>query len=195
MKRSMAVLIVLGALLLIGIGAAHAADVAAPAPPVAEPTALAAAANQLMTQTVLPILLALFSGLATVVLNFFRKKLKLQLSAETESWIMGQAEHAVQYVAELAASKFKFNNLRLTGSDQLDLAIARLTGLVPKLSREDAEKYVMAALARIPGVGSTGDSALVSGGTAPALPAAAPADTGKISPEDIKAALGKLIAS
>lgn len=125
---------------------------------------LSDAVNGLISNTLIPIIVALIGSLISLVLMKLKKKLNIQVAAETEALIQNQAENAVQLVAEKAAAKLKFSGIKLTKNESLDFAIAALISKTPKLTREQAEQYVHAALARIPGIGATGDSSLVPGG-------------------------------
>jgi hypothetical protein len=89
-----------------------------------------------------------------------RTLLKLKLSADTEAWLRTQAENAVQMVAEKAAAGIKYDTMKLTGKEKLDMAIAALITKIPDLTKEQADAYIHAALARIAGVGATGDASL-----------------------------------
>ncbi len=161
MKRL--VVLMLMAVLFIGTmsNVAFAAD-AAPA----TQSALGNAVKDTVDNTIIPLLVALIGSLISIVMVKIKKRLNIQLSAETEAWIQRQAEAAVQMVAEKAASKIKYNKIALTKNEKLDMAIASLVSKVPHLTKEQADAYIHAALARIPGIGATGDASL----TPPAPP-------------------------
>ena len=125
-------------------------------------TVMGTALSSLFTDTILPIIVSLVGGLVGLILLTVKKKLNVQLSAETEAWISKQAETAVQGVAEKAAAKFKGSNISFSKNEKLEAAIASLITKVPHLTPEQADGYIAAALARIPGVGATGDASLVS---------------------------------
>jgi hypothetical protein len=136
---------------------AFAADAA-----LATQSALGSAVKDVVDNTIIPLLVALIGSLISIVLVKIKKKLNIQLSTETEAWIQRQAEAAVQMVAEKAASKIKYGNIALTKNEKLDMAIASLVSKVPHLTKEQADAYIHAALARIPGVGATGEQSLVA---------------------------------
>lgn len=116
-------------------------------------------------QSLVTLIAAFVMGLISVVLNKVRQKYGLQVSAANEQWIKDQAEHAVQYVAEIAAKKAKVEDgkMKLSGNALLSTAISLVVANVPKMTREQAAVYVQAALARIPGLGATGDCSYVVG--------------------------------
>ena len=153
------ILLVLGVCIL-SAAATHAADQAAA---VAPDITLGDAIRGLVTDTVIPLVVSLVGALLSAVLIKLKKKFNVQLSAETEDWINKQAENAVQMVAEKAAAKIKYENIQLTGSEKLNMAIAALVTKVPKVTRDQADQYIHAALARISGLGATGDKALITG--------------------------------
>lgn len=112
----------------------------------------------LMNGTVIPMLVALIGALISIALLKIKQKLNIQIAAETETWIQDQAENAVQMVAEKAAAKLKYDSLKLSNNAKLDMAIGSLITKVPKISKEQADVYIHAAIARIKGEGSTGVS-------------------------------------
>ncbi|MFA6054038.1 MAG: hypothetical protein WC769_01560 [Thermodesulfovibrionales bacterium] len=116
-------------------------------------------------ESLVTLIAAFVMGLISVVLNKVRQKFGIQVSAANEAWIQSQAEHAVQYVAEIAAKKAKITNgaIKLSGNALLNTAVSLVIANVPKLSKEQGAIYVQAALARIPGLGATGDCSYVVG--------------------------------
>jgi hypothetical protein len=119
-------------------------------------TPLAEALGDLVVNTLLPVLVALAGTLASIALYRLKAWLKIKTSAEFDIWVSGRAEEAVQYVGETAAAKLKTAKVKMTGSEKLNIAVARLIERVPSLSREQAEMCVHAALARVSGEGATG---------------------------------------
>jgi hypothetical protein len=119
-----------------------------------------------VAESILSILYAAVSSFVLILLNLARKKFGINISSDTEKWVQSQAEHAVQYVEELAMKQYKYNNVNVTHNAQMNTAITWLVTKVPTLSREQAGIYINAALARIPGLGATGSSSLVVGGDA-----------------------------
>jgi cytolysin (calcineurin-like family phosphatase) len=141
------------------IGSVHAQEVAAVAQ-TATQTDLGAALKGLLNDTVIPLVISLVGALVSLALLKLKNKFSLELKAETESWIRSQAENAVQMVAEKAAASEKLSGLKVGSNDKLNQAIAWLVTKVPALTNDQADAYIHAAIARIPGVGSTGDQSL-----------------------------------
>lgn len=136
-----------------------AADEAAAA---AQASPLGSAIKGVVSDTVIPLLVSLVGILGSIVLIKLKNKFNVQLAAETEAWINRQAENAVQMVAEKSAAMVKWDNVTIGSSDKLNMAIASLVTKVPKLTKDQADAYIHAALARIPGVGATKNAALTA---------------------------------
>lgn len=141
-------------MVLVPAALAAGADVSAPGTPLSE------ALSGVMLNTVLPVAVSLIGGLVALVLAKLRQKLNIQIAKETDAWIQQQAEAAVQMVAEKAAARLKYNTMIMTKNQKLDMALAALLAKVPAISKEQADSYIHAALARIAGVGATGDKSL-----------------------------------
>ena len=155
MKRLMSLMVLISMFLMVGISLAADAVVPATSP-------IGEAVKMVVNDTILPVLSALILSLISLVLLKLKQKWSIQLSTKTEEWIKGQAENAVQMVEEkaMAAVNAKLSILT-TKNEKLDTAIAYLMSKSPKLTKVQAEAYVLAALARIPGLGATGDKSLV----------------------------------
>jgi hypothetical protein len=125
---------------------------------------LTTAVNGVINNTLIPIIIAFIGSLVSLILIKLKKKLNIQVAAETEAWLQNQAESAVQLVAEKAAARLKVEKVSFTKNEKLNIAIAALISKAPKLTREQADEYVHSALARIPGIGATGDASLVPDG-------------------------------
>jgi hypothetical protein len=125
------------------------------------PTPVGEALGAFLTNTVLPVLGSLVAALVSLILLAIRKKTGIQAGAEYDAWLAKQAETAVQMVAEKAAAAVKLDQMKFTSSEKLEMAIAALVSKAPKLTEEQADQYVHAALARIPGLGATADAAFV----------------------------------
>jgi hypothetical protein len=172
MKRLIAVLMLIMVFFTVGI--VFAADVATQVTDAVNP--FGEALKNAINTFVIPILTALILSLLSWLLLYLQKKTGITLSADKQAFINAQAEVAVQMVAEKAAQLFKYENIKLSKDQMLNNGAAFLLTMVPKLTQAQAENYVHAALARIPGLGSTGDSAFVAsqgntGILAQALPA------------------------
>ena len=154
MKKILCLLMLILSLCMVSISLAG--DVTAPVS-----TPLGDALRSVVNDTVIPLVVAVIMGLVGLVLVKIKSKLNMQIKAETEDWIKKQAESAVQMVAEKSASKIKYGGIVLTKNEKLDMAIAAVVSKTPKLSREQADAYIHAALARIKGLGATKDDALV----------------------------------
>ncbi len=140
------------------VGPAYAADQATPA--VARPgEMLAIVINNLL----IPLIVALVGSIVSVVLVWLKRWLGIKASAETEARIAAAAESVVQMVAEKAANQAKLSDGQWpSGAKQLGDAVDALVARIPKLTPDEADAYIHAALARIPGLGATGDVSYVA---------------------------------
>jgi len=114
----------------------------------------------LLNNVVYPILGPLLLGLGTLLLNIIRKKWNLQISADTEAMLLGQAKNAIGYAEELASAYLKEKEIQLTGSEKLNRAIQQLMISAPKISADQAEALIHSALGLVSGAGATGDKAV-----------------------------------
>jgi len=132
---------------------AFAADVTAANP-------MGDALGNLLESVVFPILGPFLLGLATLLLNILRKKLNLQISADTEAMLLGQAKNAISYAEEKAADIAKRKVSGWEGPPKLQVAVTHLMASAPKISQESADRLVHAALGMTEGAGATGDKAV-----------------------------------
>jgi len=126
-------------------------------------TQAGSALKQVINETLIPLLVSVVGALVSLVLIKVKQKLNLNISQQQEAWINRQAENAVQFVAEKTAAKLKIDNISFTSNEKLETAIAYLITRAPKLTRDQADQYIHAAIARIPGAGATNDRSLIPG--------------------------------
>jgi hypothetical protein len=158
MKKLVSILALLMVLMTIGI--VFAADVATQVQDVVNP--FGEAVRSAVNGFIIPISTALIMSLVSLLLVYLQKKTGITLSSDKQKFINDQAEVAVQMVAEKAATLMKYETIKMSSNDKLNAGAAFLVSMVPKLTPAQAQNYVHAALARIPGVGATGDNALVA---------------------------------
>jgi len=72
------------------------------------------------------------------------------------------AASGVGVAEEAALNAFKQKGMKITSNGKLDIAVAHVLGAIPSISRATAETYVHAALAKIGGVGATGEQKVIS---------------------------------
>lgn len=126
----------------------------------AEDSAVGIAVAGLWSGVVVPVIASLCLGLLGLVLDKLRKKYNLQISSETQAYLGSIAERGIALAEERGAAYIKANVMKITGRDKLDIAIAHVLESAPKVTREQADTLVHAALARLQGAGATGDKAL-----------------------------------
>jgi hypothetical protein len=145
-------------LTLVLVGSALAADNAGG-------SLVSSALAGLVTNVVVPVMTAVVPVLIGAVLIKLRAWFGIQADAKRDAQIAALAEVAVQAAAEKAAVALKLSqgNAGIGAAEKLSMAVAALVAQVPKLTPEQADQAVHAALARIPGLGATGAAAYVAG--------------------------------
>ncbi len=113
------------------------------------------AVASLFSGVVVPVLASLLLGLIGVVLNKIRVKTGLQISDTMQQQLERAALAGVAFAEEKAAAAIKSKIQGLTGREKLDLAISHVLASVPKVSREQADIFVHAALGKVSGPGAS----------------------------------------
>ena len=109
-----------------------------------------------LTSVIFPVLSAFLIGMVGVILNIIRKKYNVQVSQSTQTYLEELAAQGVARAEELAAQAIKKNVDKFTSREKLNSAINHILLSAPKISKEKAEGLVHAALAKMDGVGATG---------------------------------------
>lgn len=120
-------------------------------------TPLSTAAAGFLSTFVFPLLSAFLLGLISWAVSRISKKWHLDFLIKNEGLIEKAAYRGITYTEEIAARRVKESALKLTGNEKLDLAVSQVLAAAPELSREQASGYVHSLLARLPGVGATGE--------------------------------------
>lgn len=141
------------AITVLFCSAAMGADGAAPAASPA-PAALAA----FLTDTVFPVVTALFMGVVTIFLNRLGAKYKIDALTQQGNFLERLAYQGIT-LAEERAAQYVGSKSRLTGRDKLDIAVSHVLSVMPKVSEASARRLVESLLAQIPGAGATKDIA------------------------------------
>jgi hypothetical protein len=149
--------------LVVAATVAFAADPLPAHSPIAE--AAAGSFVQALTGTVFPLLAAGIVGLVGWAFRKLAVKWHMEGLLVHQDLVEKAALQGISLAEERAAAMVK-NSLaqKLTGREKLALAIGHVTSVVPNVSIDQATNIVKALLARIPGVGATGDSAVASPG-------------------------------
>jgi hypothetical protein len=143
---------------------AYAADPVAPVAASPAPAALAG----FLRDTVFPIISAILMGFLSVFLARLGAKYKIDALTQKNNFVEQIAMQGIS-LAEEKGAQLIGSKAQLTGNDKMDIAIAHVLTALPKIPPAQVQSIVNGLLARIPGVGATGDKAL-----ALPLPAAAP---------------------
>lgn len=111
----------------------------------------------LLYNFVFPFITALLMGLAALVLNWLRKKFRLEANEKQDEAILAAARRGIALAEEKAAAYAKVAGQKtLAGHQKLDIAIGHIVSAVPQVSPSYADQVVHSLLAKIPGVGATG---------------------------------------
>jgi hypothetical protein len=124
-------------------------------------TAAAAAETEgvsgFLVNFIVPLGAALLVGLVNWAVYAVARKYNLDIVLRNQDVIERAALKGISLAEEYAAQALKQKNIRLSGNDKLNMAIDQVLSAAPKLSREEASEWVNAVLARVKGVGATGE--------------------------------------
>lgn len=124
------------------------------------------AIGSVLTGTVFPVITALFMGVFGVFMRKLTAKYHLDGLLRHQEFLEKVALQGITMAEERAAAYAK-NGLaqKLNGREKLAIAVNHICDAMPKVSDEQAKSIVNSLLARIPGVGATGDTAIALGGS------------------------------
>lgn len=111
----------------------------------------------------LPVMGALLMALASWALHSLQKKLGVELNAKANEAILGTVRQGIAIAEERAAQAAKANvtdDDRKAGAQKAAWAAAFVEKQWPKLASDDVDDLIHSELARLKGVGATGDKAL-----------------------------------
>jgi len=123
-------------------------------------TPLGESISGVLSGTVFPLINALLAGLIGWAVVHIGNKYKIDALINSEALIQSAAYKGVSMAEEFAARKMKTMNIKIASSQKLNMAIAQVLNAAPKLTQEEAAGYVESALAKITGVGATGEKAV-----------------------------------
>jgi hypothetical protein len=155
MKRSRILFQFAIVMILCLVGTAFAAE----APAV---TDFGAALTGFLIYTVLPLVAALVSGYGLVLVNKLRIRWNIKILNDNAATIDALAEKAIRAAEEMGAAyiKTKLGPKDWTGNEKLEYAITSIMKAAPHVSREKADELVHSTLARLSGVGATGEKSV-----------------------------------
>jgi hypothetical protein len=108
--------------------------------------------------TVMPVIAALVLGLLSVLIQKISKKLGTDILIRNQELIESLALKGISYAEEKAYLAIK-NNSHLQSDTKLKLAVAYVVDAMPATTPEQAQRIVESLLARVKGVGATGERA------------------------------------
>lgn len=116
--------------------------------------------EQIITNTIQPILVSLISALVPVLIalacRFLAKKTGIAISDASQAKLEDIAKKSVLAVEEKATASFKISGEKWPTYLKHQGAMDRIFALAPSLSHDQADLLVYWAVAKIPGIGATG---------------------------------------
>lgn len=117
------------------------------------------AVGVLFRDSIAPVITGFALGLIGVILDLVRKRTGLKLSQENEARLLEWAKQGVAIAQEKGEAYIKANaGRKMPGGDKLKIAMSHLMAFAPKVTPEQADALVHAALARTAGAGATKDA-------------------------------------
>ena len=116
--------------------------------------------NEFLTGTVFPLVTALVVGLVSLLIKRLATKYKLEGLLKHQELIEKLATQGITKAEELAVSYVKTKQPELSSGNKLTVAIEHIMKAMPKVSEQQATDIVHSMLARLSGVGATGDTAI-----------------------------------
>ncbi len=106
---------------------------------------------------IISIVAVILMGFVTLALKKLAEYFNVKITADKQIMIEAAARRAVSFVEERAESyvKHKISGLS-SGNEKLDSAITHMVNAGVKISRDQAQEFIEAELAKMAGVGSTG---------------------------------------
>jgi len=120
-------------------------------------TPLGQALADFFTNTLFPVINALLIGLIGWAVIKIGNKYKIDALIDAELMIQNAAAKGIALAEEMAAKKLKTANIKVSGNEKLDIAVAQVLQAAPKISRDQAQEYVEAILAKTKGTGATNE--------------------------------------
>lgn len=148
---------ILGSLLVLSLVVMVGTCLAAAAATV---PAAASGFSQIVDNTVQPVLVSLIGAMLPLLIAFgcryLTKLTGVTVSQASQQQLEGIAEKSVLAVEEKATASLKNAGEKWTGYQKHKEAIDNILALAPSLSHDQADMLVHWAIAKIPGLGSTG---------------------------------------
>jgi len=111
-----------------------------------------------LVEALIPAAGAVVTALLSWALAQLARRWGLALSQEQEAAIRAGIRVAIGGVEEAALAKVKGGSPPMAGADKLNLALSAVQARWPKALPDDLVRMVHEELARMPGVGATGDT-------------------------------------
>ncbi len=111
----------------------------------------------LLTNSIFPVISAIVAAFVVILLRKLSSKLHFQNLGVFSELITKAANEGVALAEEAGAASLKHLNIKMTGEGKLSVAAAHIIALIPSVSKSTAERFANIAVAKIAGLGATGD--------------------------------------
>lgn len=109
---------------------------------------------EMLDKVVFPIVSAFILSLLSILIHRVSAKYKLDALVTHQDLIEKAALQGISLAEEKAA---QYVGTKINGEVKLRIAIEQMRGVIPTITYEQARRVIEGMLARIPGVGATGD--------------------------------------
>lgn len=115
----------------------------------------------ILQQTFFPVITAFLIGVATIAINKIAKKFGAEATLANNALIERAVVQGIGLAEEIAAKAIKNKvDAKINGNDKLAIAVGHVKEMVPTITHEHAVSIIEGTLARIRGVGATGDKTI-----------------------------------
>lgn len=115
----------------------------------------------ILQQTLFPVITAFLMAVATIAINKIAKKFGAEASLANNALIERAVVQGIGLAEEVAAKAMKDGiDKKVGGNEKLSIAVEHVKDMVPTITHEQAVNIIEGTLARLRGVGATGDKTI-----------------------------------
>lgn len=115
------------------------------------------AVRALLDNVVFPIFTGLILSLLSILIHRLSSKYKLDILVANQELIERAALQGISLAEEKAA---QYIDIKISGNEKLTMALTHVKSVIPTITTAQAQSVIEGMLARIPGLGATGDKAI-----------------------------------
>lgn len=117
--------------------------------------------TSILQQTLFPVITAFLMAIATIAINKIAKKFGAEASLANNALIERAVVQGIGLAEEVAARAIKEKiDKKIGGNEKLTIAVGHVKEMVPTITHEHAVAIIEGTLARLRGVGATGDKVI-----------------------------------